>query len=368
MKKIPLRFLLTTTFFVISIITLWVAGVNPYDLLMASWWPLLTVLQFSLILLAFTGLPFHYHVLALGLGASAVPLITFLIQKLLWLLLEGSKLQAILSDSAFFGTINLTAPLIAPVTEEFTKLLPVMLIFFLLLRFKKYRLLSPIDFALLGLFAGAGFEFFENIARAMNGFTAMNGLYRSPVNEPLPGFFGIFLYPSLYRSEYLGNPMIWFGHSGYAAAISLAFGWFVYLKKKRYVILPVLVYLISVFDHSMWNWYQPFPEQLWAQILPNFTLYGRLIPIGFTVGLVLTSYILLRNKRRFKDELKESKQITESLKKPLVSIKDRLTLLQRDNQLANAFRHYLKAGIKAEPFDFVVQEIIGTRQNSNRQI
>ena len=297
-----------------------------------------------------------------GLGASVVPLITFLIQKPLWLLLEGSKLQYILSDNALFGTISLTAPLIAPITEEFTKLLPVMLIFFLLLRFKKYRLLSPIDFALLGLFAGAGFDIFENIARVMNGFTAMNGLYRSPLNEPLPSLFGIFLYPSLYQSEYLGNPMIWFGHSGYAAAISFTFGWFVYLKKKRYVILPVLVYLISVFDHSMWNWYQPFPEQLWAKVLPNFTLYGRLIPIGFTIGLIFTSYILVRNKRRFIQELEESKQIIESPKKRLVSIKDRLILLQRDNQLANAFRHYLKAGIKAEPFDFVVQEIIGKKE------
>jgi hypothetical protein len=109
----------------------------------------------------------------------------------------------------------------------------------------------------------------------------------------------------------------------------------------------------------MWNWYQPFPEQLWAKVLPNFTLYGRLIPIGFTIGLIFTSYILVRNKRRFVKELEESKQITESPKKRLVSIRDRLILLQRDNQLANAFRHYLKAGIKAEPFDFVVQEIIG---------
>jgi len=361
MKKIPLRFLLSITFFIIAIIILWSARVSPYDLVMALWWPILTVLQFSLILLAFTSLPFRYHVLALGLGASVVPLITFLIKKPLWLLLDGSKLQYILSDNAFFGTINLIAPLIAPIIEEFTKVLPVMLIFFLLLRFKKYRLLSPIDFALLGLFAGAGFDIFENIARVMNGFTSMNGLYRSPVNEPLPSLFGIFLYPSLYKSEYLGNPMILFGHSGLAAAIALAFGWFVYLKKKRYVILTVLVYAICVFDHSMWNWYEPYPEQLWAKVLPSFTLYGRLIPIGFTIGLIYTSYMLVRNKSRFRQELAKSKQIIDSPQKRLVSIKTWFILLQRDNQLANAFRHYLKEGIKAEPFDFVVQEIIGKK-------
>lgn len=361
MKKLPLRIVLSILFLVIALITLGIAQVSPYDALMASWWPLLTVIQFSLLLLIFTSLPFHFHLLALGLGASAVPLITYALAQPLWMILDGSKLQTILGDRAFFGTYALTAPLIAPITEEFTKFLPVLFVFYLLHRYKKYRLLSPIDFALLCLFAGAGFDLFENVARVMNGFTEMNGLYRSVINEPLPGLFGIFLYPSLYQSEYLGNPMIWFGHSGYTAAIALAFGWSIYLKKKRYLFLPIVVYLFSVFDHSMWNWYQPYPEQLWAKVLPFFSLYGRLIPIVFTIGLIITVYVLYRNKKRFKQELESSKLKLEPTQNVFDSVKNWLILLQRDNQLCNAFRHYVKVGIKVEPFDFVVQDIIGKK-------
>ena len=367
MKKLPLRLLVSITFVVIAIFMLSIARVNPYDLTMAAWWPLLTVIQFSLLLLMFTSLPFRFHLLALGLGASVVPLFTYLIARPAWLLLDGSQLQSILGDQAFFGTINLVAPIISPIVEEFTKLLPVFFIFYLLRRYHKYRLLSPIDFALLGLFAGAGFDIFENITRVMNGFTEMNGLYRSPINEPLPSLFGIFLYPSLYRSEYLGNPMLWFGHSGHTATIAFAFGWFLDLKKKRYIVLPILVYLLSVFDHSMWNWYQPFPEQLWAKVLPVFTLYGRLIPIGFAVGLIYTAYHFHRNKKRFKHELAQCKVNMDSTSNKLDSIKHGFILLQRDNQLVNAFRHYLKVGIKVEPFDVVVQEIIGRKEEPTAQ-
>lgn len=365
MKKTSIKVILSIVFFILALITLWIVQVNPYDVLMAAWWPLLTVIQFSLLLLIFTSLPFKYHLLALGLGASFVPLVTYAIAQPLWLLLEGSKLQSILSDRAYFGTIGLTGPIIAPITEEFTKFLPVLFVFYLLRRYQKYRLLSPIDFALLGLFAGAGFDLFENIARVMNGFTSMNGLYRSSINEPLPGLFGLFLYPSLYRSEYLGNPMIWFGHSGYTATIAFAFGWFIYLKKKHFIILPIIAYLFSVFDHSMWNWYQPYPEQLWAKILPMFTLYGRLIPISHTIGLIVTAYLFYRNKKRFKPELEAIKLKLEPSRNIFNSIMNWLTCLQRDNQLSNAFRHYIKVGIKAEPFDLVVQELIGRNEASN---
>ena len=359
MNRTHIKILIQFAFSVIAVIALWYAGVNPYDLIMSAWWPVLTLLQFSLLLICFTSLPYRYFLAALGIGTSLVPLITYLVQKPLSLLLEGSGLQSLLSRPEYFGTIGLTAPLIAPVTEEITKLIPVIIIFFILLRFKKYRLLSPVDFALLGLFAGAGFDIFENICRSMNGFYDMNGLYRSSINEPLPGFFGIYLFPSIYRSEYLGNPMIWFGHSGYAACISMAFGWFLYLKKKRYAFLPVLILLISMFDHSMWNWYQPYPEQLWAIVLPKFTLYGRLIPVFYTVGLLASIGLLLKNKRRFEQELRQIKTLKETPGNPLFRLSLILALRQRENQLTNAFRHYLKKGIKAEPFDFVVQEIIG---------
>jgi RsiW-degrading membrane proteinase PrsW (M82 family) len=343
MKTIkPLINVLTLFFSLLAVILLWVAGVNPYDLIMSAWWPVLMLLQFSLVLLWFTSIPFRYVLLALGTGASVVPLITYLVQKPLNLLLEGSALQRTLSQLEFFGTVDLQAPLIAPITEEITKLIPVFLVFILLQRFKKYRLLSPIDFGLLGLASGAGFDIFENICRVFNGFYDVIGLYRMPIIEPIPSFFGIHLFPSMIKSEYLSNPMIWFGHTGLTGSIVLAFGYFIYLKKKRFLVLPVLVYIISVFDHSMWNWYQPLPEQLWAKTLPPLTLYGRLIPILFVLGLLLNVYLLLKNKKLFKQELNQMKFEKENSTHFYDKIITHIANNKRKNQITNAFRHYLK--------------------------
>lgn len=367
MKKI--KIILPLIFSDAAFVLLWVAGVNPYDLLMSAWWPILTVLQFSVVLFYFTSLPYKYVLIALGMGASVIPLITFLIQKPLYLLLENSALQSVLGQMEAFGTIDLTAPLIAPVTEEITKVIPVFVILFLLLRMKKYRLLSPVDFALIGLAAGAGFDIFENICRAMNGYYDVLGLYRSEIIEPFPGLLGVFPFPSMIKSEYMGNPMIWFGHSGLAASISLAIGFFIYLKKKRYIFIPILTYIICTFDHSMWNWYQPYPEQVWAKILPKLALYGRLIPILFTAGVLLSIYLLHRNKRRFKTELKKA-EIPKDVSLPLLQKLSAVrTRWQRQNQLTNAFRHYLIKGIKSEPFDYVVYGLTGLNKvNKNSDI
>ncbi len=356
------RIILQLAFAAAALGLLWIAGVNPYNLLMCFWWPLLTVLQMAVLLFFFSSLPYRHLFAALGLGASAVPLATFLIQKPLNLLLEGTRFQYLMGRFEALGTINLQAPLIAPLTEEITKMLPVAFFVILLMKYKKYRLLSPIDFALLGLAAGAGFDIFENICRFMNGYYDVLGFYRTEVMEPIPGVFGLYLFPCMIKSEYLGNPMIWFGHAGLTGAISLAFGFFIYLKKKRYIILPVAAYILCAFDHSMWNWYQPYPEQKWAKILPALTLYGRLIPILFAFGLLAAIFMLMRNRKRFKALLKK----TDHPERASAGIRNKLDSairgVRRRNQLANAFRHYIKRGVKGEPFDVVTAELAGLLQ------
>ena len=352
-----IRVILQLAFAAIALIVLWIAGVNPYNLLMCFWWPLLTVLQMAVLLFFFSSLRYKYLFTALGLGASIVPLITFLVQKPLNLLLEGTRFQYVMSHYEVLGTIDLQTPLIAPLTEEITKLLPIAFILILLMPHKKYRLLSPVDFALLGIAAGAGFDIFENICRFMNGYTDVLGLYRNELMEPIPGVFGIYLFPSMIKSNYLGNPMIWFGHAGLTGAISMAIGFFVYLKKKRYMFLPIAAYILCAFDHSMWNWYQPYPEQTWAKILPALTLYGRLIPILFAFGLLAAIYILMRYKKRFESVLEKTAYPAE----PSVGLGCKLNAailgIRRRNQLINAFRHYVKKGIKVEPFDVVTAEL-----------
>jgi hypothetical protein len=98
----------------------------------------------------------------------------------------------------------------------------------------------------------------------------------------------------------------------------------------------------------MWNWYQPYPEQTWAKTLPALTLYGRLIPILFAFGLLAAIYILMRYKKRFKSVLEKTAYPAE----PSVGLGCKLNAailgIRRRNQLVNAFRHYVKKGIKVE--------------------
>lgn len=347
--KLTLPIASSLIFTFIAILTLWMTGVNPYNLLMALWWPLLSLIQVCALLWYFTSIPFKYLLISLGLGASAIPLITYLIQKPLNILLGGSSLERLLSDLNMLGTIDLQGPLIAPITEEITKMIPVLLILLLFNRRKVYRLLGPLDYALLGLASGVGFEIFENLCRVYNGYFDTIGLYRMSVNEPLPSLIGIHLFPTMIKSEYMGNPIIWFGHGGLTAAISLALGFAMYLKKWRYAVLPIATYVICAFDHSMWNWYQPYPEQLWAKVLPPLTLYGRLIPILFLAGILFSIQLVWKEKVRFKTELGQMNTTGDPV----------YVRIKKKNQLVHALRHYVKHGIKGEPFDVVVGEIIG---------
>jgi RsiW-degrading membrane proteinase PrsW (M82 family) len=347
-------------FGLIALVLLWTTGINPYELVMAAWWPAIMVLGYSLALLWFAGISFGYILICIGLGASIVPLVTFLVQRFLNSLLSGSGLQRILSSDRFFGTIDLQAPLIAPITEELFKLLPVVLILIFLMRYKRYRLLSPIDFALLGMASGAGFDIFENLCRIYNDYYDVVGLYRSPVNEPIPAFL-TYLFPSMIRSEYLGNPMVWVGHSGTTGAISLAAGYCIFMKRMRLLFLPIATYIISVFDHSMWNWYQPYPVQFWAKILPSLTIYGRLLPFLFLAGILVGAYLMGRQRARFAQELR---RVNENISLPAGfhgRIKWFLALNRVKNQVANALRHYLIRGLNGEEFDLIVSRLLGIR-------
>ncbi len=158
--------------------------------------------------------------------------------------------------------------------------------------------------------------------------------------------------------------MIWFGHAGMTGAISMALGFFVYLKRKRYIFIPVAAYILCAFDHAMWNWYQPYPEQTWAKILPALTLYGRLVPILFAFGLLAAIFIQVRYKKRFKAALKKTAYLAEPSGGFLLRLNAAIRGVWRRNQLINAFRHYAKKGIKAEPFDVITAELANLLQNA----
>ena len=181
--------------------------------------------------------PLHTLALLFFAGLLVVSHVTVLLQ----FAIKGLFLPPIWSNEGqFLGSVVL-----APISEEIMKLLPLVL----LLLWRKRRgamLFGATDFMLCGLMIGIGFNLFEDVMKGPEKLAAIN--MAAPVVGDVP------LVPWAEVQSARGQPdIVYLGHAAATAFMGLALGWSRYLKGKvRYI--PVVVALIwAIWGHALYN-------------------------------------------------------------------------------------------------------------------
>ncbi len=193
-------------------------------LYLALTWPVRSVPLHSLALLFFAGLLVVSH---------ATVLLQFAVK---WLLLPPTWSN----EGRFWGS-----DVLAPVSEEIMKLLPVALIL-LWRRRRGATLFGATDLMLCGLMVGIGFNLFEDVVK---GAAKLAGI--TPAG---PMIAGTPLVPWAEVQSARGRPeIVYLGHAAGTAFMALALGWSRYLRGTwRYV--PVAVaWALMTWSHALYN-------------------------------------------------------------------------------------------------------------------
>ncbi len=272
------------------------------------------------------------------------------------------------------GIITISRDLVAPVTEELLKVLPLVLVV-MLPRFAWRHTTGPIDYAVLAGATGAGLAFAEdifvflyqglpgptsdiyalglgpiygNLVGAGQGFT---GLGRSTFAD-----LGAFFFPEM--QELFG--VVWMGHGGLALGIGLALGLAIWLREETgsrwWYVLPILTYVWAVWEHVMGNWYREFACSDDGPALctvAHIDLRGRVLPLLVLAGFGYAVYVsgrVLRSHRYLDRSLQQDwKQVNRSSYRArgwrgrLAMIRDRLDFLRWRRRTAYAAFHLERA-------------------------
>jgi RsiW-degrading membrane proteinase PrsW (M82 family) len=186
--------------------------------------------------------------------------------------------------------------LVAPTTEEFGKVLPLLVI--VAVGWRGFRTsYGACDLMLCGAALGAGFGLVEDAARSHQSFAASTG----------PELLGVPIFPDSYSG--------FMGHSATAAMIALTVGYLVYaLRRRRYLLPAIVAVLVALFwmmvDHGLANyasyggssgWFAPI-RWLWAADgngrLSPYVLFALIL--ATIVGERIVLWRMLRGLPRIK--------------------------------------------------------------------
>jgi RsiW-degrading membrane proteinase PrsW (M82 family) len=182
--------------------------------------------------------------------------------------------------------------LVAPLTEEIGKVLPLALI--LVFGWRGFRIsYGACDIMLCGAGLGCGFGLVEDVGHRMQSWPTASG----------PALFGVSIFPDAYSG--------FLGHGASAAFIALTLGYWTYAcRRKRWFLPSLIAVLVALFwmmvDHSLSNYAVGISSINWfAPIRWVWTLdaHGELSPsvlLLLILGTVVAERILLsRSLRRF---------------------------------------------------------------------
>jgi hypothetical protein len=280
---------------VILLVALWLTAITPKGILWAVYWPGIFLLQLIIVTTLWRSVPLRSVGFMFLLGMGIVPIFTFAIQAVMYYLVNLAPVHGVLTSDNVLGYYDLMAPVVAPFTEEILKVTPLVLFLYWGRHAAWRRIMGPLDAAVLGGASGAGFEFIENLFRVAAGNWSLLGPDRvAPVASPHIGPF--YLFPDMVGSNYYGVHTVWFGHGEMAAAVGLALGLGLFLRKKcRYWwTIPGITLAWAIWDHFLVNYLGPHPYQTWARILPPLDLYGRLLPFCFLAAFLYSIYLSSR--------------------------------------------------------------------------
>jgi len=230
-------------------------------------WPVRSAPLQTLALLFFAGLLVVSHV-------------TVLLQ----FAIKGLFLPPVWSNAGrFWGSVVL-----APISEEIMKLLPLVLI----LLWRKRRgatLFGATDFMLCGLMIGIGFNLFEDVMKGPEKLAAVN------MAAPVVG--GVPLVPWAEMQSARGRPdIVYLGHAAATAFMGLALGWSRYLKGKvRYI--PVIVVLIwAIWGHALYNGITAISRDSLVWITAPLTQIAPYVFLVATLGSIVFEWLRLRER------------------------------------------------------------------------
>jgi RsiW-degrading membrane proteinase PrsW (M82 family) len=168
---------------------------------------------------------------------------------LLYNLIYSTPLHHFFTSDTVLGNIDLMAPVVAPITEEILKVLPVVVFFCLGRNLSWRRITGPLDVMLLAAASGAGFNFIENICRVTDNYWTNLGPDTVALHASLHiGPF--YLFPDMIASDMYGVPTVWFGHAELTACIGLAMGLGFYIRKyfKPWWLIPLFVLFWAIWE------------------------------------------------------------------------------------------------------------------------
>jgi len=266
----------------------------------ALFWPLYALALVALVTLPWRTVQLRLVGLAFFTGAGPVMGVTLLLQwGLLTLAGTTPGLTAWIENHLLLWGGEFGSGLIAPVTEEILKILPLVL-FFGWLRRRGTSVLGPLDVILLGVAIGAGFDFSEHLFRTSAAGGAVIGFGSLEHVGPQWGVFHLF--PTLTTNIWGDN--VCFSHPGWTGmvAVGLALSYWLGQRRVWVRVLPWLLGLWAIWDHYLWNsgaLAQPWLEDSLLAKLPALDGYGRVMPYAFLVGLAVAASLSAWAVRRY---------------------------------------------------------------------
>lgn len=329
----PLQRLLTVLslgLWIVSIILLWINGISPIGVVWAVYWPAIFVIQYVTITTPWRVASLENIWFMFLIGMSIVPAITFIAQYALYTFVNIGSFKAILISDALLGDTDLMAPVVAPITEEILKVVPLLIVLSWGMQGIWRRMIGPLDCALLAGACGAGFAFFEHLLLIGTNYWALLGPDRVAIVAS-PQIGPILLFPEMIASQYYGVPMVTAGHAISAAFVGLTIGFGLYYRKKIKLLwpfIPAFGLVWAIWDHFLWNYYSPNPYQPWLQILPALDLYGELLPYVFLALLIYACYIAHRTQAWYIQQDPDARKSMDG-KKVLASLSNPKEILRR---------------------------------------
>ena len=234
-----------------------------------------------------------------------------------------SALESWLRSMPSLRVTDSTVHLISPIVEEAAKVLPLLLLLWWRRSYFRFTA-GPIDMAVIAGSTGAGLAFAEDIfvelAQGVSAPTSsifalgLGPTYANLVGAVQPNlpFTGrsrfadtaAFFFPEM--QELLG--VVWTGHGalalGFGLAVGLAMWWSRRFGSKLFYLLPPIVYLWTVVEHHLANWYggagcqtRPAPGCTLASIGLHGRVFPLLVLLGWGYAIWMSSSQIRRHRR-----------------------------------------------------------------------